>query len=174
MREARIRKTHYFFDYRQNFLASLRYDIARLMRYAAKRRMRLCVRVNGTSDLPWLAQQMAREFSEVEFYDYTKLSKPWLRTLPNYHITFSHSEVNHEQCLEALNHGLNVAVVFQKELPDTYMGVPVLDGDKHDLRFLDGYQGAVVGLKAKGKAKKDTLGFVVRPQLVQIEISQAA
>jgi hypothetical protein len=55
---------------------------------------------------------------------------------------------------------MNVAVVFDK-LPETYMGRPVNDADEHDLRFLDP-QGTIAGLKAKGRAKKDTTGFVRR------------
>jgi hypothetical protein len=35
----------------------------------------------------------------------------------------------------------------------------VFNGDESDLRFLDP-QGVIVGLYAKGKAKKDTSGFV--------------
>jgi hypothetical protein len=54
---------------------------------------------------------------------------------------------------------LNIAAVF-KTVPATYMGLPVIDGDETDLRFLDP-KGVIVGLKAKGKAKKDTSGFVI-------------
>jgi hypothetical protein len=54
---------------------------------------------------------------------------------------------------------MNVAVVFDT-LPTTYLGRPVVNGDDTDLRFLDP-QGVVVGLKAKGRAKKDTSGFTV-------------
>ena len=54
---------------------------------------------------------------------------------------------------------MNVAVVFNK-LPETYLGRKVINGDDTDLRFLD-ERGVVVGLKAKGKAKKDNTGFVV-------------
>jgi hypothetical protein len=36
----------------------------------------------------------------------------------------------------------------------------VIDGDLSDLRFLD-RTGVVVGVRAKGKAKKDVSGFVV-------------
>ena len=36
----------------------------------------------------------------------------------------------------------------------------VVNGDESDLRFLDP-RNSIVGLKAKGKAKKDTTGFVV-------------
>jgi hypothetical protein len=56
--------------------------------------------------------------------------------------------------------GGNVAVVFN-ELPETYLGKPVINGDESDLRFLDP-KGVIVGLKAKGKAIKDDSGFVVQ------------
>ena len=100
----------------------------------------------------------------MQFYDYTKHPKPWLRTLPNYHLTFSHSGHNFEDCLEALQHGINVAVVFTtrrgEALPETWNGFPVIDGDLHDCRFLDP-TGVVVGLRAKGMAKGSQSPFVV-------------
>jgi hypothetical protein len=46
-------------------------------------------------------------------------------------------------------------------LPQTYLGKQVVDGDATDLRFLDP-RGVIVGLKAKGKGKQDTSGFVVK------------
>ena len=65
----------------------------------------------------------------------------------------------------ALSSGLNVAMVFnvkdETELPSEYMGFPVINGDEHDLTFLHG-NGVIVGLKAKGAAKKDTTGFVIQ------------
>ena len=59
-----------------------------------------------------------------------------------------------------LNRGTNVSVVFDR-VPGEWLGRKVIDGDAHDLRFLDP-EGVIVGLKAKGRAKKDTSGFVVR------------
>ncbi len=59
-----------------------------------------------------------------------------------------------------LSNGINVAVVFKDKLPAEFLGFPVIDGDISDTRFLDS-QGVIVGLKAKGKAKQDTSGFVV-------------
>jgi hypothetical protein len=56
--------------------------------------------------------------------------------------------------------GGNIAVVFD-ELPNTYLGKTVVNGDDTDVRFLDG-QNVVVGLKAKGRARKDSSGFVVK------------
>jgi len=55
---------------------------------------------------------------------------------------------------------MNVAVVFDR-LPEEYMGKPVFNADDTDLRFLDP-KGVILGLKAKGRAKKDTSGFVRR------------
>jgi hypothetical protein len=61
---------------------------------------------------------------------------------------------------------MNVAVVFgvpkSKPLPVAYLNREVFNGDDSDLRFLDP-KGVVVGLYAKGKAKKDTTGFVKFP-----------
>ena len=68
---------------------------------------------------------------------------------------------------EALASGVNVAVVFNtrkgKALPTTWNSLPVIDGDAHDLRFLDPRtpHGIIIGLRAKGRARKDTSGFVV-------------
>ena len=47
-------------------------------------------------------------------------------------------------------------------MPEIYEGLSVFNGDDSDLRFLDP-KGVVVGLYAKGKAKKDTSGFVKFP-----------
>ena len=62
--------------------------------------------------------------------------------------------------MDVLNKGGNVAIVFRNQLPKTYKGFNVVNGDLHDLRFLDP-RNSIVGLKAKGKAKTDTSGFVL-------------
>jgi hypothetical protein len=58
-----------------------------------------------------------------------------------------------------LEMGGNVAVVFRNQLPKTWKGFEVVNGDETDLRFLD-KKGVVVGLIEKGFAKKDETGFV--------------
>ncbi len=163
--QARVAKTIWLHADREGFIEQLRADIRALIRMAKRKHRIPAVRVNGTSDLPWLAMQMAREFPELQLYDYTKLPCPWSRTRANYHVTFSHSETNLSECIEALQHGVNVAVVFNtpkgKPLPDTWNGFSVIDGDTHDLRFLDTHRlGLVIGLHAKGRAKRDQTGFV--------------
>lgn len=164
VQDARKRRTVQYMADRAAFAAALEQDIRKLRRTAKRKGLTLAVRVNGTSDQPALAHRLATIFPDVQFYDYTKIGRPYLRQRPNYHLTFSRSESNEDAMLDALNHGVNVAVVFStargKALPAAYAGRPVIDGDAHDLRFLDP-RGVIVGLRAKGKARKDTTGFVV-------------
>ena len=117
-------------------------------------------RLNGTSDIAWEKHDVIQQFPAVQFYDYTKILGRKVEALSNYHLTFSQADGNEEDVQKAIDKGMNVATVFRKKLPVAHMGIPVYDGDDSDLRFLDPKQ-VVVGLKAKGKAKKDTTGFVV-------------
>jgi hypothetical protein len=171
IRAARKAKTVFMAQNWVPFLLSVAFDIDTMRRQAIARGLKPVVRINGTSDLPKVARFFAQLFPDVQFYDYTKVPQPWKRTLPNYHLTFSHSETNLSHCLDALKHGINVAVVFGikkgQPLPETWNGYKVISGDNHDLRFLD-ESGVVVGLYAKGQAKRDCSGFVVRPELIQI------
>ena len=160
IQNARIRKTVQFFENRDTFMGELVKDITLAIKQAAKKNMTPVFRLNGTSDIRWETvavdgnRNVMEMFPTVQFYDYTKLANR--RDLPsNYHLTFSRSESN-EHTIPA---DMNVAVVFDV-LPDTFLGRPVVNGDDTDLRFLDP-QGVVVGLKAKGKAKKDPSGFTV-------------
>lgn len=154
IKRARIAKTLEYLHNPAVFEAKLISDIDRLAKEANKRGMKPAVRINGTSDLPKLARKIAAMFPDVQFYDYTKLPKAWSRVSGNYHLTFSHSGTNLDECFKALKHGVNVAVVFAgSELPATWHGFPVVNGDESDLRFLDA-KGVIVGLKAKGEAKR--------------------
>jgi len=161
---ARIRKTRMFFEHRAEFLSQLVADIKLGIKQAEKTGMIPAFRLNGTSDIRWEtvpvngATNLMSLFPNVQFYDYTKRENR--RNLPaNYHLTVSRSETN-EANVFALPY--NVAVVFNsKTLPAEYNGRPVVNGDDTDLRFLDP-TGVVVGLTAKGKAKKDPTGFTVR------------
>jgi hypothetical protein len=171
---ARIRKTVMFMEQRETFMAMLVKDIEAGIRSAKRKRMRPVFRLNGTSDIRWETvavtikgktyPNIMTAFPTVTFYDYSKLFNR--KNLPaNYHLTFSRSEVNDSVIPTAMENGMNVAAVFStkkgKALPDTWNGIPVIDGDDTDLRFLDP-RGVIVGLRAKGRAKKDTSGFVVK------------
>ena len=166
VRQSRIDRTIFFKQDRPAFIAKLIKEIDALVRKAAKLGMTPCVRLNGTSDLPWENLGIMNVFPEVQFYDYTKnLSRMHAyctgKMPSNYHLTFSRAEDNHASCEMVVAWGGNVAAVFSdKNLPAVYLNRPVVSGDESDLRFLDA-KGVIVGLYAKGKAKKDTSGFVV-------------
>ena len=159
IQQARIRKTKYFFDNRDQFLADLEADIRLGIKQAEKKGMIPVFRLNGTSDLSWEKYDIIQKFPEVQFYDYTKVLGRKVSSLKNYHLTFSKAESNDLDVSLALDSGMNVAVVFKK-LPEKYRNRAVIDGDLTDLRFLDD-KNVIVGLKAKGKAKSDKTGFVV-------------
>jgi len=131
------------------------------------------IRLNTTSDIMFEKQKFnfMQDFPNVQFYDYTKHFNRMIKYLrgelpKNYHLTFSRNEANDFQTTQVLKAGGNVAVVFRKELPKTYKGFKVINGDEHDLRFLDD-KNVVVGLKdkltlnSKGKLDRDNSGFVV-------------
>lgn len=160
IQEARKRKTKMFFEQRDEFMAALEADIRLGIKQAEKKGMIPAFRLNGTSDLAWEKYGIIQKFPEVQFYDYTKIRNRKVADLPNYHLTFSKADGNDMDVRLVASTGMNVAVVFDK-LPATYIGREVIDGDDTDLRFLD-KKGVVVGLKAKGRARKDTSGFVVK------------
>jgi hypothetical protein len=104
------------------------------------------------------------KFPTVQFYDYTKNIKWAYKKLPpNYHLTFSYSgKIGYKNLIDKViqETSHNVAVVFKDKLPTEFMGRRVIDGDVNDFRF-DDDERVIVGLKAKGRAKKDDTGFVV-------------
>jgi hypothetical protein len=161
IKRARIARTLLYLSDPAGFKATLIADIRKLVKEAAMRQLKPAVRINGTSDLPKLAREIAAQFPQVQFYDYTKIPQPWKRTMANYHLTFSHPGENLADCLAALEHGINVAVVFAGSLPETWHGYRVVDGDRSDLRFLDP-RGMVVGLKAKGTARTMSSGRFIQ------------
>jgi hypothetical protein len=163
--QARIKKTKWFFEDRGTFMAQLVKDISTAIRYGMRHNLTVCVRLNGTSDIPWESIQcgnyanIMERYPFVQFYDYTKLAGR--KNLPsNYHLTFSLSETNHAQAVSQLNAGSNVAVVFD-HIPLMWQGKPVISGDEDDLRFLDPPQ-HVIGLKAKGAAVNSQSAFIQR------------
>lgn len=155
--QSRIRKTKMFFEHRDKFMAILVADIWEAEQAAAKRGLELAVRLNGTSDIAWEKVRAGRwrnvmeAFPGVQFYDYTRIAG---RMVPdNYHLTFSMDFDNANDGHRWMNAGGNVATIFDDGLPTEYLGREVIDGDKHDLRFLDP-KGVVVGLKRKRTVNK--------------------
>jgi len=161
IQKARIRKTQYFFNNRADFMLDLVADIRKAIKFAEKQGLIPVFRLNGTSDLSWEkydaipGQNIFEMFPTVQFYDYTKVLGRKTAQYPNYHLTFSKADGNDSDVAEALLQGMSVVAVYD-EIPE---GVP--SADETDLRFLDP-KGIMLGLKAKGPAKKDYSGFVIR------------
>ena len=178
--QARIRKTKQFFEDRQGFMLQLAKEITALERRAEKLGLKPLVRLNGTSDIKWENVQIKTDttpttifqlFPDVQFYDYTKLpNRTQAAGFPkNYDLTFSHSGVPafQKHTNRAIFYGMRVAVVFeskslvQDKMRSGFLNLPVVDGDDTDVRHIDP-QESVVALYAKGRAKRDMSGFVIR------------
>lgn len=164
---ARLNKSKFWAFNRAQFYIQLSNEILSINSKAIKTSQKIAIRLNGTSDIDHI--DLINRFtginvltlSNVIFYDYTKNPnhiKKYIGT--NYKLTFSRSETNESKALEVLKAGGNIAVVFSNELPATFHGFNVINGDESDLRYFDP-SNIVVGLKAKGSAKKDNSGFVV-------------
>ena len=168
IQKARIRKTQLFFADRTTFFNYLTQDIQKAIAMARRLGLTPVFRLNGTSDLSWEKYEVSDTglnifeiFPEVQFYDYTKVLGRKVKHIPNYHLTFSAADGNDADVAEALMQGMNVTVVYD-QIP-----AGVFSADDTDLRFLDPAVG-VIGLKAKGKAKKDTTGFVKRTIMMAV------
>lgn len=179
--DSRVNKTIWFHENRVSFMEVIVADVERLIRKAARESMIPAVRLNGTSDIAWEKVRVIRDgveyrnimlaFPEIQFYDYTKIrGRKSAIALPNYHLTFSLAEDNDTDAFLAIEEGYNVAVVFDmkksESKPNDWMGYPVIDGDVTDVRFKDPKGGHIVGLYAKGDARKDDSGFVRNPNLI--------
>jgi hypothetical protein len=162
IQRARIRKTKMFFTDRDQFMFDLYHDIRKAIAFAERKGLVPVFRLNGTSDLSWekytvgtTDMNLFQLFPTVQFYDYTKVLGRKIAQYANYHLTFSAADGNDADVARALAAGMNVTVVYDKIPQGVY------SADEDDLRFLDPKVG-IIGLKAKGRAKKDTSGFVRR------------
>ncbi len=173
VRQSRIDKARRFMRDRAAYMRDVVRSIELAQRKAAKLGLRLCVRMNGSTDIAWEGvktdngQSLMQRFPSVQFVDYTKSPRRAIACangqLPsNYSLCFSRSESNEAQALEVLAAGGTIAAVFAKYRPRRFRGFPTIDGDTHDLRHLDP-RGHVVALSPKGRiAKRDLTGFVIR------------
>lgn len=172
---SRLRKTLYFNQYRELFMNQLHNELIRERAKAKRKGYKLIVRLNGTSDIRWENIKVSGyanimlALPDITYYDYTKLANR--RNIPaNYDLTFSYSGVEAYKPFvgKAVANGERIAVVFRNRAiveamlanGETFLGLPVVDGDNTDIRHLDP-KGAVVALYAKGNARRDQSGFVV-------------
>lgn len=174
---ARTNRTLLWRDNPQAFLGKIAMEIFDLQMLAAQAGMALAIRINGTSDVDWENQlapngmTLMETFPGVQFFDYTKWPLHKRGPIPeNYHLTYSMAEHNAEEAAAYLRAGQSVAVVVPDDshkigwfmLGD--VEVNVVDGDEHDLRFLDP-PGSLVMLSPKGKAVLAT--DLIRPDAVK-------
>lgn len=173
VQKARLDRSKLFNDHKSKFMLKLADEIGVLCRKAKRLGLKPAVRLNGTSDIQWekikvkwfnKSQTIFDIFPNVQFYDYTKI--PNRTNIPaNYDLTFSYSGKKDFQKYNerAIKNGVRIAAVFDKpeNIPVTFHKRKVFDGDKHDLTFLNP-KNAILGLYAKGKARKDQSGFVIQ------------
>jgi hypothetical protein len=174
---SRLRKTLFFMQFQAEAIEMIKSEIKMFEARALKQGWTLLVRLNGTSDIRWENYGIIQAYPAVQFYDYTKLANR--KNVPaNYDLSFSYSGVQayQGQVKIALASGIRIAAVFDKRETVKHMlangikflGLDVVDGDDTDVRHIDP-QGVVVALYAKGAAKSDKSGFVVRHLVDQVQ-----
>ena len=172
---SRIKKTKLFFENRQYFMEWMVDEIKSAKKKSDRLGYRFSVRLNNTSDISpesfymdvnGKKMNVLQLFPEIKFYDYTKVPNRvvLLDKYDNYDLTFSFSGSNLTDCINMVNNGIRVAVVFNKELPKTFWGKKVIDGDLYDMRYYDD-KDVIVGLKYKvtrNRPSKEN-SFVIDP-----------
>ena len=170
VKKSRINKTEYYISDKITFINQLSNELLKIAAKAIKQNKKIAIRLNGTSDQDFIGIIKKynnldllndKQFKNLVFYDYTAILgkiKKYVNT--NYSLTLSRKEDNENDILQALKLGGNVAAVFRDDLPTTYKGYAVVNGDTSDLEMLYN-KNVILGLKAKGDAKKDKSGFVI-------------
>ena len=177
VQNARLNRTKLFHSDINVFMNKLAVEIHALEKTAIKNGLIPVIRLNGLSDINFEDIRFDYEFmhnkirsvtifelfSDLQFYDYTK--NPNRDQLPkNYDLTFSYSNKPEFQKFNdiAIEKGLRIAAVFSDQnIPAYFLNRKVLNGDESDLTFL-APKNSILGLYAKGKAKKDLGGFIIK------------
>jgi len=179
--QARLNRTKLYLTNQAEYFRQLSIEISKFIKRAERKGLTPLVRLNGTSDIRWenvgyvfegvYYRNIMEQFPDLQFYDYTKIpnrekSVNGVQDFPkNYDLTFSYSGVETYTKFNerAFKEGKRIAVVFDKveNIPLTFHGRKVVSGDETDIRHLDP-ENVVVSLYAKGRAKKDESGFVVK------------
>lgn len=177
VQQARLNRTKLFHSDINAFMHKLIVEIEALEKTAIKNGLIPVVRLNGLSDINFEDIRFNYEFihnkirsvtifelfPDIQFYDYTK--NPNRDQLPkNYDLTFSYSNKLEFKKFNdiAIKKKMRLAAVFSDQnLPAYFMGLPVFNGDESDLTFL-APKNTILGLYAKGKAKKDVSGFIIK------------
>jgi hypothetical protein len=162
VKAGRQRKTDWWHSDRVGFLDQLRKELGNFQKLCKRQGVKAAVRLNVLSDIPWEKHGILQEFPDIFFYDYTKNASRLGKTPDNYELMFSYSnEPDYQKHVaKAWNTDAPISVVFRGGMPEHYKGRRVIDGDASDLVNVKAGR-VVVGLVAKGKAKKDEGNFVV-------------
>lgn len=161
VQNARNRRTMLYFANRELFCKILDVEIQRAKRQAERQGHIFAIRFNCTSDIPLTSlnkfpngQNILERYHDVQIYDYTKrpINLKISEQYKNYHVVLSYYKGNDNLAKEWLAKGNSIAVVFgvtkAEDMPKTFMGYPVINGDLYDARFYDP-KNCVVGLKYK-------------------------
>jgi len=169
VQQSRINKTKMYVNDRDAFILQLATEINKESKKIAPEE--LAVRLNGTSDQPLVEHLLKRHVinDNVVFYDYTKNHKKagdYMLGTHHYVVAYSLHENNIDSFKYMLDNKLCIgAAVFNIKPGDPmiteWRGYAVVDGDERDDLMLDIPIGTILGLRAKGKARKDTSGFVI-------------
>ena len=169
VKAGRQRKSDWWHSDRNGFLDQLRKELTNFDKLCKRQGVKAAVRLNVLSDIPWEKHGIPQEFPDIFFYDYTKNASRLGKTPDNYELMFSYSnEPDYQKHVaKAWNTDAPISVVFRGGMPEHYKGRRVIDGDASDLVNVKAGK-VVVGLVAKGKAKKDDGNFVVDTNLIAI------
>ena len=182
-------KTWLFYANREFFSQWAFAEIESAAKKAKREGFNFSVRLNGTSDLSLELFKVGEKnvleaFPTIQFYDYTKVYNRLdrMKKYKNYHLTFSYSGENLNECLKAIAKGYNVAIPFlvrkNKSLPSEFLGFEVEDADKTDLRFLDTKR--IAALRVKITKDKSAIeyavkkGFVIDPENFELQLKNVA
>lgn len=162
VKAGRQRKSDWWHGDRAGFLDKLRKELTNFEKLCKRQGVKAAVRLNVLSDIPWEKHGIPQEFPDIFFYDYTKNASRLGKTPSNYELMFSYSNEPAYQkvVVKALKSDVPMSVVFRNGMPKYYRGRRVIDGDASDLVNVKAGK-VIVGLVAKGKAKKDEGNFVV-------------
>jgi len=184
IQRARIDRTKLFMNDRPEFFRRLYQELHAFLRKAERMGLTPAVRLNGTSDILWeripfpvddrtrgihmYYTNIFHAFPELQFYDYTKIWKrfePGQEIPTNYDLSLSYSLASQRYAANCTRthdkYGARLVVVVRsQDVKQFHVDLGGIDGDAHDLRFTEP-QGAMIYLKAKGKARKDRSGFVI-------------
>jgi hypothetical protein len=186
IQDCRIKKTRLFFEDTNFFMQWMFAEIRKYQQKAKRDGFFFSVRLNATSDIDWQnvkvdGKNVFQIFPEILFYDYTKNASKFIEKAQNYHLTLSYTGRNWLLCEALLQQGVNVAIVFnvknESQLPKTYRGYKVINGDLTDYR-IDDAKGIIIGLKwkriANRIAEKKVLNscFIVNPVVETINVQE--